>query len=358
MNLKDEDDDSKELDELNRNIQDNLKFEVSISENDFNAEENLKKDDWETIVDITYHFKQNIERVWNILKDFEFLLILTNSKHYPCIIKKGSNTWKKGNIFKGKFFSLYEFHCKVIKEKQYPELKKVERIFYLEKGELLKIKMILYKVTEDDSCVINWRSKIVPKLGENTTVFQIKSKFNAKDLFEKMENMLEKNPINLYQYESGIIPGEMDEVWEILTDNTKLVSVAPNNKCFVPLNINNYEAGEVVNVNMNLKGIEGSLDIKLDLKEKKKGWNKCIFGYSILGGRPFKVPRQTISVQLTKINKIETQLSIFTKIHDSISNVMLKHLSDKKKYVISSLKDYFENFYSPQDDINSDENNL
>ena len=357
MELQDEDDESKEIDELNRNIQNKLKFEASISENNFNIEENIKKEDWETIVDITYHFKQNIERVWNILKDFEYLLILNNSNHFPCIFKKGSNTWKEGNIFKGKFFGLYEFLSKVLKEKQYPEFKKIERIFYLENGEFLKIIMILYKVTEDDSCVINWRSKIVPKLGGNTMVFQIKSKFNSKDLFEKMENMLEKNPINLYQYESGIIPGEMDEVWKILTDNTKLISVAPNNKCFVPLNINNYEAGENINVSMNLKGIEGSLDIKLDLKEKKKGWNKCIFGYSILGGKPFKVPRQTILVQLTKINKIETQLSIFTKIHDSISNVMLKHLSDKKKYVISSIKDYFENFYSPQDNVNSDENN-
>ena len=357
MELQDEDDESKEIDELNRNIQNKLKFEASISENNFNIEENIKKEDWETIVDITYHFKQNIERVWNILKDFEYLLILNNSNHFPCIFKKGSNTWKEGNIFKGKFFGLYEFLSKVLKEKQYPEFKKIERIFYLENGEFLKIIMILYKVTEDDSCVINWRSKIVPKLGGNTMVFQIKSKFNSKDLFEKMENMLEKNPINLYQYESGIIPGEMDEVWKILTDNTKLISVAPNNKCFVPLNINNYEAGENINVSMNLKGIEGSLDIKLDLKEKKKGWNKCIFGYSILGGKPFKVPRQTILVQLTKINKIETQLSIFTKIHDSISNVMLKHLSDKKKYVISSIKDYFENFYSPQNNVNSDENN-
>ena len=58
--------------------------------------------------------------------------------------------------------------------------------------------------------------------------------------------------------------------------------------------------------------------------------NKWIFGYSILGGQPFKVPKQSVYVQLTKINKVETQLSVFTKIHDPINNEIFKHLSYKK----------------------------
>ena len=162
--------------------------------------------------------------------------------------------------------------------------------------------------------------------------------------------MLEKQPIDLYQYESGIIPGKMEDIWEILTDHSKLVTIAPNNKCFVPININNIKVGEIVNVSMNIKGIEGCLEIKLDLKEEKRGWNKWIFGYSILGGQPFKVLKQSVYVQLTKINKTEAQLSVFTKIYDAISNDIFKQLSHKKKYVIYSLKDYFENFYSPPKD--------
>ena len=57
---------------------------------------------------------------------------------------------------------------------------------------------------------------------------------------------------------------------------------------------------------------------------------------------------------MTKINKEETQLSVFTKIHDPVNNEMFKHLSQKKKYVIHSLKDYFENFYCPDDEKNDD----
>ena len=353
MKFEEEDDESKVLDELNKDIENNIKLEANIINNINNAENSLKKEDFKKLVDVTYHFKQNIERVWNILKNFEMILILNNSNHYPCIIKRGLNTFNLGNIFEGKLYGMYEFHAKVIKEKNFPEHKKLETIFYLENGEILKLKIILYKVTQDDSCVLNWISKNIPKYGEDI-ILQIKEKFKGKELFKKIDNILEKKSINLYQYESGIIPGKMEEIWNILTDNSKLVTIAPNNKCFVPININNVKVGEIVNVAMNIKGIEGALEIQLDLKEEKKGWNKWIFAYSILGGQPFKVIKQSVFVQLTKINKEETQLSVFTKIHDPVNNEMFKLLSQKKKYVIHSLKDYFENFYCPDDEKNDD----
>ena len=351
MKLEDEEDELNEMDELNRDIENNIKLEAAINENIYKVDEFLQKNDWKIIDDKTYHFKQNIERICNSFMDFGLLLIINDINHYPCINKKGSNTWSVGNIFEGKFFGLYEFHAKVLKAKILPEYKKIVRIFFLENGEIFKVKLNIYKVTDDDSCVLNVIMKDVPKFGEKMTL-QIKKKIDQSRLYPKIENMLEKQPIDLYQYESGIIPGKMEDIWEILTDNSKLVTIAPNNKCFVPINVNNVKTGEIVNVSMNMKGIEGFLQIKLDLKEEKRGWNKWIFGYSILGGQPFKVYKQSVYVQLTKINKAETQLSVFTKIYDAISNDIFKQLSKKKKYVIYSLKDYFENFYSPPKDEN------
>ena len=150
----------------------------------------------------------------------------------------------------------------------------------------MKAKINLYKITKDDSCVLNIITKYAPKFGDNI-ITQIIEKYKEKELLKKIDNLLEKQPIDLYQYESGIIPGKMEDIWSILTDNSKLVSVTPNNKCFVPININNVKVGEIVNVPMNIKGIAGCLEIKLDLKDEKKGWNKWIFGYSILGGATF-----------------------------------------------------------------------
>jgi len=115
----------------------------------------LNENDWKIIDDKTYHFKQNIERICNSFMDFGLLLIINDINHYPCINKKGSNTWSVGNIFEGKFFGLYEFHAKVLKAKILPEYKKIVRIFFLENGEIFKVKLNIYKVTDDDSCVLN-----------------------------------------------------------------------------------------------------------------------------------------------------------------------------------------------------------
>ena len=167
MKLDDEDE-INEIDELNRDIENNLKLEATINENIYKSEEILKKNDWKIFVDMTYHFNHNIERVWNSLRDFESLLMTNNLKHYPCIIKKGANTWSVGNIFEGKFFGLYEFHAKVLKEKSFPEFKKIERIFFLENGEIFKVKFNLYKVTDDDSCVLNVVNKYVSKMEMNS----------------------------------------------------------------------------------------------------------------------------------------------------------------------------------------------
>jgi hypothetical protein len=102
---------------------------------------------------------------------------------------------------------------------------------------------------------------------------------------------------------------------------------------------------------MNINDKESNIEVKLDLLRKKMG-NKWIFCYTILGGKPFNILKQSLFVQLTKINKNETQLSISTKIYENINSEMIIYLSNKKKYVLTSLKDYFLNFYTPLNQTN------
>ena len=78
-----------------------------------------------------------------------------------------------------------------------------------------------------------------------------------KKKHEYIEKMLEKKSISLYQYESGIIPGSMEEIWDILTDSSKLTSIAPNNSCFVPIDINKVKVGDISKISMTIKSIEG-----------------------------------------------------------------------------------------------------
>ena len=353
MNFDEEDEEAKEIDQINKIIENNLKLELAINEKLEETQESLKKHDWKFLGDFTHHFRQNIERLWDVIKSIDNLFLLNNSQNYPIIFKKGSNIYNQGNIFEGKLFNVYEFKAKVIKEKVFSDIINIEWLCYLGNGEGFRLKMKLYKVTEDNSTVIYMKTKYIPSSGESF-ILSIKEKFNEKDFVKNIEKLLKKEKVFFYQYESGLIRGDLNEIWDILTDPTKLTLVAPDNNCFVPININNVKIGDISKIGMSIKSIDGFFEIKLDLKEKKEGWNKWVFGYSILGGGPFKVVKQAVMVQLTRINKYETQLSVFTKILESINMKMLKQLSEKKKYVIASLKDYFENFSTPQSNVDNE----
>jgi hypothetical protein len=354
MKYEDEDEEDNDIDQINKLVEKKLKLDTEINEKINDSENYVKKSIWKILDDSTYSFKQNIERVWEAIKSINFKFIL---EHYPIIFKTGSNIYDVGNIFEGKLINSYEFNAKVIKVKIFSDIKKIEWLFFIGNGEVFRIKLKLYKVTEDNSTVINLKMKYIPSNGENV-IFKIKEKFKINGYFKDIEKLLKKESVRFYQYESGIILGNMEEIWDILTDNTKLVSIAPNNSCFVPININNVKVGDISKVPLSIKNIDGFLDIKLDLKENKEGWNKWAFGYSILGGGPFKIIKQTVQVELTKINKYETQLSVFTKIYENIDMKMVKHLSEKKKYVIASFKDYFENFSTPLNDKDNENENI
>jgi hypothetical protein len=293
--------------------------------------------------DYSFHFKQNIEQIWETIKSLDSVLILNSSTHYPIEIRCDTNVWSQGNVFEGKLFDMYEFIAKVTKLKIFSELKKLEWMLDLGNENILRVKTDLYKVTEDNSTVLNLKIKYCFLVGENI-ILKIKEKFKENNYIKKLENIFEKDFEYLYQYESGIIPGTMEEIWDILIDYSKLASIAPNNKIFVPLNVKNFKIGDIINIPMTIRNTSEYLEIKMDTYEQKSTWNRWSFGYSILSGKPCKMLKQSLLVQLTKINKNETQLSIFTKIHEDTTKNLLKLLSKQKLYVISSFQDYFENF--------------
>lgn len=348
MNSKNskEEEEAKEIEEINKIIENNLKLETAINKNLNEIDNNLiKKYNWKILEDHTYHYNQNIETVWEIIKSLK-----KNSQFNIITINNCSDFCTIGAIYEGKIFDIYKFKAKIIKLKIFSEIKKIELFFYVEYGENFRLKINLHKVTEDNSTVIQVKSKYIPSIGENF-IYKLKEQSFGLELIKDIEAKIKKDSIYLSQYESGILCGTMEEIWDILTDNSKLVLIAPNNECFIPININKVKAGEICNIPMKIKNIEGYLEVKLDLKENKENWNDWLFSYSILGGEPFKIIKQTVLVHLIKINQYETQLSVFTKIYDKINMKMFKSLEQKKKYVISSLKDYFENFSSPKNDI-------
>lgn len=344
MKYQTEDEEAKDIENLNKIIENNLKLEIKKNSNIINIENIMKKNDWDLLEDFTCHFKQNIDRIWEIIKSLDKIFIL-NNEICPIIIYSNLNIWNKGNVFGGKLFNLYEFIAKVIKLRMDSELKKIEWLLDLGNENNVRLKINLYKVTEDNSTALNIKLKYMSSATlEENIILKIREKFKENNYIKNIRKFFEQKSECLYQYESGIIPGKMDAIWNILTDYSKLISIVPNNEIFIPLNIKNLKVGQVYKIPIKIKNVEENLEIKFDLYEEQPVWNKWKYGYSILGGNPFEVLKQSLLVQLTKINRDEAQLSLFTQIHGNTTKQMMKRLSEKKLYVISSFQDYFENF--------------
>ena len=332
---------------INIKKEENLIRDQNNQENKFIYPEHEIK--WESNKQNSYHFKQDIERIWLIIRSFDLLSLINNKGHYPCISTKGQDTWKIGNEFKGNLFSIFPFIARVEKSINLPELKKIKWLCYLYKKGYFYIKFELFKVTEDNTTIILW--KVNSENSQNMETIKEQCKYDLFDLFDelfhKLEALLETEPINLFQYESGIINGKMDDIWNIVTDFNKLSAIAPNNN-FVPnINIGKMKVGETVKTSSFFENKFNDLDITLEYKEDRKGWNKWLFVLLITSKIPKMLPKNTILFQLTKINEDECQLTFVSKFHESIDTKQFKEISKRKKYILLSLKDYFDNFYSP-----------
>ena len=324
--------------------------QINISNKDLIEENsNFEKPDhkikWEIKMHNTYHFSHDIERVWYIVRNFEILCLFSNEGHLPCINIKGKDTWKVGNIFKGNFFKTCPFIAKVEKLCYLPEIREVKWLFKSIKENLyFSVKISLFKVTENNSTVCLKNVKFEKPLNS----LNGKSKdFNSNDVFKKIEELLENEVISLLRYESGIIRGKMDDIYDVLTDSNKLSAIAPNNHIMPNFSIKDLKLNEKRKVSIVKNEEVGTFDVILKCKEINPGSNKWMIVLEISGGEPKKIPRHTSLFQLTKINNEECQLIMLTKYHEPISCQDFHEYTMRKKYLIMSLKDYFDNFYSP-----------
>ena len=335
----------KELDKDNEMDYIDDLIRVNIREEDkFNEPEHEIKSNY--FINTTYHFKQDIERVWSLMRCFDILSLISNEGHYPCIFLKGQNTDKVGNIFKGNLFGIFPFIAKVEKSVNLPEMKKIKWIFNINNNDYFTIKLESYKVTGDNTTVILQKTKF--EKYELYQEFNKKTHKNNQTIFQHVENILENEAINLLTYESGIIKGKMKDIWNVVLDFNKLTVISPNHNHFPNISLKDLKIGEKKETYIchNNKEIN-KFDITLRCRYDKPGWNKWQIVCEISGGYPKKVSRHTSLLQLTKINDDECQLSMLTKYHDPIDNKEFKKISDKKKYLLLSIKDYFENFFCP-----------
>ena len=139
----------------------------------------------------------------------------------------------------------------------------------------------------------------------------------------------------------------MEDIWNIIIDFNKLTAIAPNNNYLPNISVKDMKIEEKVEVSAFYNDEIRKFYITLKCKDEKPGWNKWLIVCEISGENPVKMPKHIILFQVTKISINQCQLTLLTKFHEPIATKELKEIAKKQKYLILSIKDYFDNFYAP-----------
>ena len=335
---------------INNNIE-KTNFEYNMNNNNENSSNNYdnvfkdvtEKIDWKHFEECVIHIKPDIERAWFFIQKFDILLLVHNQGHYPVIFINGDDTKKVGNQFRGNLYGFFPFVAKVNKNKDFPEFKKVEWLFFIRNKYYLSLKIELMKVTEDSSTTIIEKFKF-----DNKEIYFELNKYFEKtkyQLFNRIETILENEPINLVIYESGLINGKMEDIWDIITDFDKLSGVAPNNSFPSGVNLSKLNKGEKEEFSFRHKNKIDNFVAHLICREEKPGWNKWLI-ICEFSKKNSNTKEGSLLFQLTKISNNLCQLTLINKFLIAKTAEEIREIKDKIKYTIISIKDYFDNFFS------------
>ena len=282
----------------------------------------------------TYIFKYSIERIWILIKNISILSLFGGQKFNPIYINGNNDII--GSEFIGLFIEKYPYNGKLKKMFEMPGYKKIKWIFNFENGGLLHFKIELFKVTEDNTTISIITFKNNKILDEFMKILNEKK----QKYYESIEKFLQESIIDLIQFESGIISGSMEDIWEFITNIKKLKMIAP---------LINFDGNEDIKINKcceilicKLENNTKQITIKVIIINKNEKWNKWVYILQLLKNE--HIPSQKLIVELTKINQKDCQLSILNKFDEYADNDYIQQISEKKKYIINSIKDYLENY--------------
>jgi hypothetical protein len=295
------------------------------------------------IYEASYQSNHDTNRLFNFIKNIDYILMLDKSIHHIPINIIGKDTFTVGNIFKGILFNSFPYVCKVLKYINSNKLKKIKwEITTKSIKNLIKIFQLIikfYKVTDDNSTIIYVKIKSLNSNIEDQKLFKKNCDCIFNGLIIKIENALSNSNKDLIQIESGIISASMEDIWYFLVNIKELKKIAP----LIPfdnLNLTELNIEQIYEIYFQKTNL---IKIQIQFIDKKIGWNKWIIAIKIFDDE-HKISANLLVMQLCKINSNECQLFLIQSFLEPVSQEIIKKFSDFKIYAINSIKDYLENY--------------
>lgn len=298
-------------------------------------------------------FNENIERVWNFIRDLSYNQKIV--QEFPMKLKyiKGNNTYRIGNICSIHIQGFIKMFIECMKLK-FQNMKK-EIVWNISSDINISYKSTyyFYKVSAENKTLVKIIISKIPHILQNEiTIGSSKSYYKEvyKNKLINFDKYISKSDKNMSNYESCIINSYFKDIWKIITNFVIFGEISPligtDIKCF----------GDHLKVGSFWKCKNGGIVIyykviKVEMSNKRNCWSY----YLETIGTNELIEKQELRFKVTKINNSKTFFSIEQIFKQYINTDRIKIKNNNIKEIFEKLKQYFENIKFNK--INNDKNN-
>ena len=292
---------------------------------------------------VSYVSEENIDRCWifisNILKCVApSAKIVINYK-----LDKGSNTYTVGNEFSCYWIGISNNHYKCIESKNSYIIRKISWIINLDIGFSIRKTYLMYPITNDNKTLIKLNLELITENNEPINFEETKDYYYQLQykMINKIIKVMDSSKEYHFIYESFIVNKNQIVCWNNMINLTKLEEVLSGKigHNFI-CNGDPEKIGTFWRCELNNEDKLIFIIIKNISKPKKRNtWKYCLETF----GTQINNIRQTLEINIVKINNETSQISILIKYLEKINKELYDYKKERIKEVIPIIKTFINN---------------
>ena len=319
------------------------KTKVASTINDIKSIKESKHIEKNDLLVVSYVSEENIDRCWiffsDILKCEGSPSNIVTNYH----LDKGKNTYTIGNEFSCYWIGISNIHYKCIESKNSYAIRKISWIIALDIGFSIRKTYLIYPITNDNKSLIKLNLELITENNEPMNFEETKDYYYQLQykIINKIIKVMDASKEYHFIYESFIVKKGQIICWNNIINLKKIGEVMSGNigHNFIsngdPEKIGTFWRCELKNENKLIFII-----VKNISKPKKRNtWKYCLETF----GTQINNIRQTVEINIVKINNETSQISILIKYLEKLNKNLYDYKKKRIKKVIPKIKTFINN---------------
>ena len=318
------------------------KTKVASTINDIKSIKESKHIEKNDLLVVSYVSEENIDRCWiffsDILKCEGSPSNIVTNYH----LDKGKNTYTIGNEFSCYWIGISNIHYKCIESKNSYAIRKISWIIALDIGFSIRKTYLIYPITNDNKSLIKLNLELITENNEPMNFEETKDYYYQLQykIINKITKVMDASKEYHFIYESFIVKKGQIICWNNIINLKKIGEVLSGN---IGNNfISNGEPEKIGTFWSELKNENKLIFIivkNISKPKKRNTWKYCLETF----GTQINNIRQTVEINIVKINNETSQISILIKYLEKLNKNLYDYKKKRIKEVIPKIKTFINN---------------